>query len=111
VEGLGQRSAQFSSPDFPAGTLDQSSLHGIEEDNPYVTGPAIGGFPDTSTVAGTGAVHVATGASPSGNLAGRAQHWSNLFDWKSGPLFWMMLATILYFGLISARVGARVSIR
>lgn len=107
--GLGQGDWAFASPDFPAGATDHAGLAGVEENNPYVTGPAVGGFPDTSA-AGTGAVHIATGANPTSNPAARARSWSNLLDWRHGPLFWLMLATILYFGLISVRVGARASL-
>jgi hypothetical protein len=96
----------FSSPDFPgAGNSDYASTVGAPEDSPYVTGPAIGGMSDTT---GTGVMHVNTGANPGGQAEGRMQHWSNALDWRHGPLFWLMLMTILYLGLISVQVNYRI---
>lgn len=106
--GVGVGGWDFSSPDFPVGAADEAALGSNSEESPYVTGPSVGGYPDTSQ-SGTGTVHVNTGANPGGQLAGRARSWANAFDWKNGPLFWLMVATILYFGLIAIRVNAGVS--
>ena len=108
AQGVGQGAWQFSSPDFLTGGLEAAAGVGAgAADSPYTTGPAVGGDPDT-TGGGAGPVHVSTGASPTGSLAGRAQHWSNIMDWRHGPMFWLALATILYFGLISIRVNTRI---
>lgn len=107
--GVGVGQWQFASPDFPRGTSDYQSIAGDGQGNPFVLGPMVGGDADTTVgpeANGVGPVHVSTG-NGGGSTAGRAQHWSNLLDWRSGPLFWMAVATILYFGLISAHVGAR----
>ena len=107
--GIGQGNWSFSSPDFPNGANDYAATAGAPETNPYVVGPAINGFADTTGGGGNGAVHVNTGANPGANPAGTAAHWSNVFNLK-GPVFWLLLFTILYLGLISLRVGARIGV-
>jgi hypothetical protein len=85
--GLGQSQWQFASPDFPQGSQDYATIVGNGEQGPFAMGgPYTGGDPDTTQ--GVGPVHVATGASAPGT-AGRAQHWSNLLDWRHGPMFWL----------------------
>jgi hypothetical protein len=107
AQGVGQGAWQFASPDFISGGLDaQAAVGGGAANSPYTTGPAVGGDPDT-TGNGAGPVHVSTGASPNSNPAGRAQHWSNILDWRHGPMFWLALATVLYFGLITIRVSTQ----
>lgn len=101
--GVGVDNWSLASPDFPEGSHDWATISGNPENSPYVTGPAVDGFADTT---GTGAVHVNTGANPGANPAGRASHWSNLIDWQHGPMFWLLLAAVLYFGLIAIRVHA-----
>jgi hypothetical protein len=105
ASGVGANNWGLASPDYPMGAADEGALGGNPEESPYVTGPAVDGFPDSSA-SGTGAVHVNTGANPGG--ATRASNWSNLFDWRNGPMFWMMLATIAYFGLVSIHVQTRL---
>jgi hypothetical protein len=107
---FGQGSWSLSSPDFPMGAIDYAGVAGDGQDSPFVTGPAVGGDASTTGGAeGAGAVHVSTGANPTGNAGARMNHWSNLLDWRNGPMFWLARATILYFGLISLHVGAKVS--
>ncbi len=83
---------------------DYSTIIGDSELSPFVGGPPFGGDADT-----TGSTtHISTGGNTaSSSTAGRAQHWSNLLDWRQGPLFWLAIATILYLGLLSLHVGAR----
>lgn len=102
--GLGQGAWSFASPDFPQGAVDYAST-AQEQGSPFdLAQPYVGGDPDTTS--GVGPVHIDTGTG-NGPSGGRAQHWSNLLDWKHGPLFWLAVATILYFGLMSLHVGAR----
>lgn len=95
MEGLGQLHGVESSPDFsagwedfialdPANTLEQSASSGQAQ---------------------TGMVHMG-GTGSSGTPSNRTNHWSNLLDVKNGPLFWLMLATLGYLGLISLHVSA-----
>ena len=110
--GVGVGAWNFSSPDFPQGAGDYGLIAGDGQGNPFVLGPQVGGDANTTVAAaaeasGVGPVHVSTGQGGASPAGGRAQHWSNLLDWRSGPMFWLAVATILYFGLISAHVGAR----
>ncbi len=108
--GLGQFAGQFSRPDEPLGGInDYASLVGIDESNPMVSGPAHGGFEADPTMQGPGLVHVSTGAN--NTPLGRAPHWSNLLDVKNGPMFWLLAVIVLYMGLVSVQVGARVGRR
>jgi hypothetical protein len=108
AQGVGQGAWQFASPDFPQGVVDYAGVAGDGQQSPFVTGPAVGGDASTTSGAeGAGAVHVSTGANPTGNPGARMNHWSNLLDWRNGPMFWLALGTILYFGLISLHVGAK----
>ena len=105
--GLGQGTWAFASPDFPAGGAAYASVAGDGVESAFTAGPYVGGDPNTAE--GAGVAHVSTGTgTDTANPGARASHWSNLLDWKHGPLFWLALATILYFGLVSVRVGARV---
>ena len=108
-QGVGVGAWQFASPDFPVGASDYASVAGDGISSSFVGGPYDGGAPTTVAEAtGTGPVHISTGGnSTSSPAGGRAQHWSNALDWRQGPLFWLAIATILYFGLISLHVGAR----
>jgi hypothetical protein len=99
--GLGQGQWQFASPDFPTGALDYSAVADSTEQYPFAGATYL---PDTTQ--GVGPTHISTGAGGE-STAGRAQHWSNLFDWRQGAMFWLAVATILYFGLVSLHVGAR----
>jgi len=104
VEGLGQLHGVESSPDLPAGGIDYATLEGtfMLDQSASSSGP------------GTGMVHMAgggTGAGSAGTPANRASHWSNLLDVKNGPLFWLMLATLGYLGLISLHVSAGIGRR
>jgi len=105
AEGLGQTHGLQSSPDFPAGTLDWASL---EAANMYEDQAASGGMGNTGLVnmAGTG-----QGPGNSGTQPNQMSHWSNLFDFRNGPMFWLALATILYLGLISLHVSAGIGRR
>jgi hypothetical protein len=105
--GIGTSTWDFASPDFPAGATDFAAIAGNTEAAPFGAGPQVGGDPSTTDGAGVQHVNTGTGTSTA-HPSTRAAHWSNLLDYKHGPLFWLALATILYFGLISIRVGARV---
>jgi hypothetical protein len=105
---LNQFDPTFSSPDFTGeGELAFSTIQGADEESPFVSGPATGGYADTTTGEGNGAQHVSTGnTGSSGQMT--ANHWTNLFDWKHGPLFWLMIFTFLYLGLLSLHVSYRI---
>jgi hypothetical protein len=108
AQGVGVGQWNLASPDFPQGPADYASIIGDGVSSPFVGGPNDGGDPSTiEEASGVGPVHVSTGRNGVGSsIAGRAQHWSNLFD-PSGPLLYLMVATLLYFGLVSLHVGAR----
>ena len=110
AQGVGVGAWNLASPDFPQGANDFAAIIGDGQGTPYVGGPTVGGDPNTAPTAieasGVGPVHIATGTGASGSPAGRASHWSNLFD-PNGPLLYLMIATVLYFGLVSLRVGAK----
>jgi hypothetical protein len=101
MEGLGQLHGLQSSPDFPAGVLDWESLAGAEM---YGDQSASSGAAQTGLVnmGGSGQGPGSTGATST------MSHWSNLLDFKNGPLFWLALATVLYLGLISLHVSAGI---
>lgn len=103
--GLGQHAGEFASPDFPdfgIATWDQMS--GLDVDHPYVGGPVVGGFsPDSE---GTGLVRMAAGDTPA-EISG-VQHWSELLNWRESPLPYFLGLSLLFFGLLSLQVHARV---
>ena len=118
MEGLGQHDAAFASPDAPSGFMDYSSIAGVGDEGTILTGQS--GLADTGlsqlNVSGLypeadhdgAGLHISTGPLLASSHPGRrAQHWSNLIDFRHGPLGWMLLLTIVYFGLVSIHLGAR----
>lgn len=105
ASGLGQLHGLESSPDFPSGTMDYDALEGVFQVGQSASaspGPSTGMVTMGGATNGTGSV---------GTPANRAANWSNLLDWRSGPLFWLMLATLGYLGLISLHVSAGIGRR
>lgn len=107
--GLGQRGAEFSSPDFPMGAADFQAMAGIDEQSDFVGGPGVGapqGAPEPQLAGVAGEANFGGSETPAG---GTQQHWSNLFS-TDGPLLFMLIITILYLGLLSVRLGARIRV-
>ena len=118
MQGLGQHDAAFASPDAPSGILDYQSIAPLHDEGTILAGQGQDPLAGTQVLNVSGmypeapmgaATHISTGSMLAGSHPGRrAQHWSNLLDVHHGPLFWLLLATIIYFGLITVQVGARV---
>lgn len=105
AQGVGQFAGEFSSPDFPdLGVATWDQMSGLQVDNPYVAGPVSGGFaPDTGDA--TGLVHLAAGDTPAEHSG--VQHYSELWNLNS-PLPWFLGLALMFFGLVSLSVNARV---
>ena len=110
AQGVGVGAWNLASPDFPQGANDFAAIIGDGQAPPTSAAPPSGATPTPppppSKHPASAHSHIATGTGASGSPAGRASHWSNLFD-PNGPLLYLMIATVLYFGLVSLRVGAK----
>jgi len=105
--GLGQFGGDFASPAFPdEGPLTWAQVSGMHPGDPYVAGPAIGGFGVVSNQ-DLGVAHVATGTTDP-HMSGGRQHWSELLNFKHSPMPYLALAAILMLGLVQIQVAGRI---
>src|SRR4051794_14641553 len=106
MEGLGQFDAAFASPDHPdLGVATWDQMTGVETDDPYVAGPSVGGFaPDPA--GSTGLVRIGTGGVAPEDVG--TGHWSDLMNWRESPLPYFLGLSLLFFGLVTLSVNARV---
>ncbi|HWE11185.1 MAG TPA: hypothetical protein VG325_17685 [Solirubrobacteraceae bacterium] len=110
--GLEQHGGLFDWPNVPdVGYSDWATLSGMAAAHPLVGGtagsPGYGGGQRQVAVADPGTASVAQAAAGSPAKA----HWSELINLKGNPIGWVLIATILYLGLmhIHVRAGASAS--
>jgi hypothetical protein len=111
MEGMGQHAGLFASPaDAWGGVETWQQMSGIGTDNPFVTGPGVGGSDlaagAAATAGTTGLVHIATGQ-PSAEVTG-VQHWSEMLNIRDSPLPYLLVLLLLFMGAIHVEAAARV---
>lgn len=111
MQGMGQGGGVFDWPALPdVGYDDWATLSGMQAAHPLVGGsagsPGYGGGQRQVAVAdGGGAAAVAQVAAGSPARA----NWSEVLNLKGNPIGWVMIAAILYLGLMHIHVRAGVS--
>jgi hypothetical protein len=106
--GLGQSGGVFSWPDVPElGYETWSSMTSVEPGHPLVGGSGPGSL-GYGPAHGMRQVALAQPAPAQGAAAGSpaSANWRELFNLKGNPLPWVLLAAILYLGLMHIHVRA-----
>lgn len=116
AEGVGVDVGAFASPVWPAaGIEDEEETRGIlAYDDEFASQELayMGDLPAFADIgpdqtedleqARTRSLQMARGQPP-------VRHWSQLLDYRHGPLFWLLVAFLLYEVLVSVQLHARVS--
>lgn len=106
--GLGQRAGQFADPDnLGAGIATWDQTSGVPSEDPFVTGPEVGGY-DLAPASGTGLTRIAAGGAKTAPERAGNDNWSDIMNFAQSPLPYLLIISLLLLGVASVSVSARV---
>lgn len=88
-----------------AGAMEWDRISGIPAEHPLVSGGDPHGLPYNVD---SGKSRIVTTYSTPDIASRQFDTWRDVVNWRDSPVFWVMLASILAFGLVQLSVSARL---